>query len=135
MKEYEILEHESDIKIRVFGKNKKELFKNAMLAMQNSLRPEILSYKTETRRIKIKSDNLPLLLVDFLSEVNYLNETKKEVYSDVKFIKFSNSEIDAEISGKKISEFGLQIKGVTYHELDIHRRRDGIWTAVILFDI
>jgi len=37
MKKYEILEHRADLKIRVFGKTKKELFKNALLGMTNSL--------------------------------------------------------------------------------------------------
>jgi len=30
---------------------------------------------------------------------------------------------------------GVQIKGVTYHELDIHQEEDGTWEATVLFDI
>jgi SHS2 domain-containing protein len=33
MKKFEILEHKADLKIRVFGKTKEELFENAMLGM------------------------------------------------------------------------------------------------------
>jgi SHS2 domain-containing protein len=30
---------------------------------------------------------------------------------------------------------GVHIKGVTYHDLDIHQEKDGTWQATILFDI
>jgi len=33
MKKFEILEHKADLKIRVFGENKEELFLNAVVAM------------------------------------------------------------------------------------------------------
>ncbi|MDI6591628.1 MAG: archease [Patescibacteria group bacterium] len=135
MQKYEILEHISDLKIRAFGKDKRELFKNAMIGMQNALRAEVKSQKSKVKSIKIKSLNLNSLLVDFLSEINYLNEVNKEVYQDVKFTKFSDNELEGEIFGKRVKRFGLLIKGVTYHDLDIHQKKDKTWEATILFDI
>lgn len=134
MKRFEILEHISDIKIKALGKNKKELFLNALLGMQEVLRPKTKKEKVK-RKIKIKSLDLNSLLVDFLAEINYLNEINKEVYQDIKFIKFSNTQLEGEISGQKVERFGLVIKGVTYHGLNIHQRKDQIWEATILFDI
>jgi len=151
MKKFEILEHKADLKIRVFGKDKKELFGNAMIGMQQALGPEIKNRKSKIKKkIKIKSNDLTSLLVDFLSEINYLNEVNKEVYSDIKFTKFSSTELEGEISGNKVESFGLIIKGVTYHDLDIHQKperseggrrknilrpKDKTWEATVLFDI
>jgi SHS2 domain-containing protein len=133
---YEILEHKADLKIRVFGKTREELFENAMVGMfesakyQKNLKPQISKTK-----VKLKSIDFPSLLVDFLSEVLYLVETKKLIFEKVEFQKLSDSEIEATLIGKPLKRMGVHIKGVTYHDLDIHQEKDGSWQATILFDI
>ena len=135
MLKFEILEHLSDLKIKIFGKNKKELFENAVFAMKECLRPEIEIPEKNTKiKIKIKSADLFSLLVDFLSEVLYQAQVNKEVYHKVKFDKFSDTELEAELLGEKVKRFGLEVKGVTYHNLNIEKK-DSYWQAVVLFDI
>jgi len=134
MKKYEILEHRADLKIRAFGKNKEELFLNMLLGMCESQRTKVLPEKVK-REIKISSPELSSLLVDFLSEVLYLTQVNKEVYSEVNFKKFIDTEIEAELLGQKVESFGEDIKAVTYHSLDIHQKKDGIWEATVLFDV
>jgi SHS2 domain-containing protein len=135
MKEFEILEHTADLKIRVFGKTKEELFENAMVGMFEAAKyeKEIKSQKSKVK-IKIKSIDLSSLLVDFLSEVLYLAETKKLVFEKVEFRKFTENEIEANLFGKPLKRMGVHIKGVTYHDLDIHQEK-GKWQATILFDV
>ena len=135
MKKFEILEHKADLKIRAFGKDKKELFLNSMIGMFEGARyeEEVKSQKSKVK-IRITSLDLPSLLVDFLSEILYLCETKKEVYQKVDFKKFTNNGIEATLIGKKLERMGVHIKGVTYHDLDV-RQEKGTWQAVILFDI
>ncbi len=135
MKQYEILEHKADLKIRVFGKSKKDLFLNALLGMTSGLRPKLKTQNSKLKTIKIKSVDLNALLVDFLSEALYLSQTNKEVYFDVKFKKFSDNELRGELIGQKVERFGEDVKAVTYHDLDIKQKEDGIWEATILFDI
>jgi SHS2 domain-containing protein len=136
MKKFEILEHKADLKIRVFGKTKEELFKNAMVGMQKAAKYQ-KKLKTQNSKVKmkIKSIDLPSLLVDFLSEILYLIETKKLVFEKVDFKKFTENEIEATLIGKQLKRMGVHIKGATYHDLDIHQEKDGIWQATILFDI
>jgi len=50
-KKFEILEHTADFKIRGFGRDKKDLFQNALLGMIKALKPEALSEKAEKRVI------------------------------------------------------------------------------------
>ncbi|MDP2967051.1 MAG: archease [bacterium] len=136
MKRYEILEHKADLKIKVKGSSKEELFLNALLGMEEGLRPETKETKEEIKReIKIKSIDLPALLVDFLNEALYLIQVHKEIYRQVKFIKFSDKELEAELFSQKVERFGEDIKAVTYHDLDIYQKEDGTWEAVVLFDI
>ena len=132
---YKILDHISDLKIKVLGKNLPELFENAVLAIRECLRPEIeIPEKNTKSKIKIKSADLSSLLVDFLSEVLYQAQVNKEIYYKVKFDKFSGTELEAELFGKKVKRFGLEIKGVTYHNLEIKKIKNH-WQATIVFDI
>ena len=133
---YKILEHKADLKIKVFGKTKEELFENAMVGMFEAAKYE-MTKRLATKRltIKIKSIDLPSLLVDFLSEILYLAETKKLVFEKVEFKKFTENEIEAKLTGNQLKRMGVHIKGVTYHELDIRQKKDGTWQATILFDI
>ena len=132
---FKILPHTADLKIRAFGQDLKELFENVMVGMQSALRAKVKSQKSKVKNIKIKSSDLSSLLVDFLSKINYLNEVNKEVYNSIRFINFSNHELEGEISGKKVENFELIIKGVTYHDLDIHQRKDKTWEVTVLFDV
>jgi SHS2 domain-containing protein len=136
MKKFEILEHTADLKIKVFGKTKEELFENAMVGMFEAAKyeKEIKSQKSKVK-IKVKSIDLPSLLVDFLSEVLYLVETEKLVFEKVEFKKFTENEIEAILFGKPLKRMGVHIKGVTYHDLKIRLKEDGSWQATILFDI
>lgn len=132
---YEILEHKADLKIRAFGKDKKELFLNMLFGMAESQKSEIKSEEIINREIEVKSPDLETLLVDFLSEVLYLTQVNKEIYKEARFKKFTDAEIEGELIGKKAERFGEDIKAVTHHSLDIHKKEDGTWEASVLFDV
>ncbi len=156
---FEILEHKADLKIRVFGRNKKDLFKNALSAMFKAAKYEgekdkIINPPTFSRDIKpcqkdyilrkggrikrelkIFSFDLPSLLVDFLAEVLYFSEINKEIYDIIKFSVFDEKNIKGTLLGRKLKRMGVQIKGVTYHNLEVRQKKDGRWEATLLFDI
>jgi len=134
MKKYEILDHKADLKIKGFGKTKKELLENILFGMNEWLKPE--TTKTQTKRkIEISSPDFSFLLVDFLNELLYLSQTKKEVYFKVNFQTLTNTSIKGEVLGKKVKRFGEEIKAATYHDLKVFKNKKGMWEAVVLFDI
>lgn len=135
MKKFEVLEHTADLKILAFGKDKKDVFLNMLLGMTEGQRAEIKDKKKIKRKIEIKSLDSKTLLVDFLSEALYLSQVNKEIYSDARFTKFIDTKIEGELLGQKVERFGLDIKAVTYHDLDIRQKKDGTWKATVLFDI
>src|SRR3989344_2432274 len=135
MKKFKILEHKADLRVRVYGKDKEELFLNALLGMTAGLRPEISNQQSVIRKIDIKSPDSEALLVDFLSEALYLIQTSKEIYNSVKFKKLSDANLEAELTGQKAERFGEDIKAVTYHGLEIKERKDGALEATLIFDI
>lgn len=134
-KKYEILEHKADLKIRVFGKTKEELFLNSLRGMEECLKSEGKGELRIKREIKIKSPDTPALLVDFLNECLYQTQVNKEIYSSLKFKKFGSTEIEAELFGQKVEQFGEDIKAATYHGLELKQMAADNWEALILFDI
>ncbi len=134
---FEILEHTADVKIRVWGKTKEALFQEAVLAMMSILAScsALADQPKLNRTVKVKASDSETLLVDFLNEVLYLTQTEKAVFDKIKISKLTDTEIIGELSGKKVERFGEDIKAATYHNLDVHQNRDGVWEAIILFDV
>lgn len=134
MKDYKILEHPSDLKIRAFGKTKEALFSNLLKGMFLGAGAKTEDQKPVPRKIKIKSSDEPSLLVDFLSEALAQSDINNEVYFEVEFKNLTETELKAEIFGQPIKKLGLEIKAVTYHGLEI-KEKSGGWEATVLFDI
>jgi len=133
---YEILEHRADLKIRAFGENKKELFLNMLLAMEDNMRPEVKRPEERIKRkVAINSLDFPALLVDFLSEVLYLCQVNKETYHVARVKQLADTQLEAELEGQKVERFGEDIKAVTFHGLEIKQKENGIWEAIVLFDV
>jgi len=136
VKFYKILNHRADLKIKVCGKTKEKLFENSMIAMLKiaKYQPETKAQKVKTK-IKIKSFDSNSLLIDFLNETLYLIETKKLTFQKVEFKKLAENAIEAYLIGKPLKKIGTQIKGVSYHDLNLQKEKNRTWTATILFDI
>ena len=146
MKDFEELPHTADLKIRVFGKTKKELFRNALIGMFQVIRPRVPGCRIlnervvcdelpERHEIAVESPDEFALMVDFLSDAVYLSDVHDEAYLDVEIHELSKKNIRAIVHGVKITGFEVvEIKAVTYHELEIKKVNDW-WQADIVFDI
>lgn len=136
MKKFEILPHTADLRIKAFGATKEELFKNSLIGMSSFIKKSIINRNPEIEKeIKIQSTDINNLLIDFLSEVLTLSDINQEVYFDVKFNKFSDTELEAKIFGVRVDEFDEDIKAVTYHEINIKKNKDGLLEATVVYDI
>lgn len=145
-KDFEIIPHTADLKIRVYGNSLQELFEHALIGMFQAMKPIAPGCSYENDRLKcpalpiirdigVNSPDISALLVDFLSNALYLCDVHKEVYLDITITTFEQTRIIAQVHGVHIT--GLQeseIKAVTYHDLDIIQQ-DGVWQTDIVFDI
>ncbi len=138
-KNFEILPHTADVKLKALGKTKQELFNNALKGMAYILKPTFFEKKNLKynikKDIKVESADINSLLVDFLSEVLALSDIFQAIFLEAKFTQFSDIALKGKISGIKVGEFDEDIKAVTYHDLNIQLTKDNIWEAIVLFDI
>ena len=131
-----ILEHPADIKLKIIASSKKELFKGALKGMASIINgQECLKEEVIEKKIEILSLDEETLLVDFLNEVLAQTDIYNSVFSGIEIEEFTNQKIKGKIKGHKIERFKEEIKGVTYHGLDIIKNKKGLWEVTILFDI
>ncbi len=147
MRDFEQLPHTADIKIRVYGTTKKDLFRNALIGMFQSIHPIIPGATYQNGRVVCKelpsehvvevlSPDQEALLVDFLSEALYLSDVNNEAYLDVTIDNLDEKNIKAVLHGVPVERFDVvEIKAVTYHDLHMKQLDDGTWSVDIVFDI
>jgi len=144
-KDFQIIPHTADLQLHVEGRTLQDLFRNALVGMFRSIKPEApeCEYKNNVlvcsvlsckRSVDVKSYDKESLLVDFLSEALYFSDLLDEAYLDVKISKFDDYQIVAELYGVKVKGFENEIKAVTYHDLHIEQKDDK-WQVDIVFDI
>lgn len=134
MKNYEILEHPADLKVQARAKTLPDLFSNFLKAIIEICQPEIdQASPLISHQIQIKADNIESLLIDFLSEVIYLMDVNKEIYTQADLI-IKNNELKGKIKGQKVKRFQTEIKAATWHDLEI-KKINNQWQAIVLFDV
>lgn len=145
-KDFEIVSHTADIKIRVYGTSLNELFRHALIGMFQVIHPKIPGSEVRNERVICK--NLPVrreveiratdreaLLVDFLSEALCFSDMYNEAYLDAYIQELTDTHIKATLYGTEIIGFEVvEIKAVTYHELTI-KEINNQWQVDIVFDI
>jgi len=137
-KKYVQLDHTGDIQIKVFGSSITELFNNAAYALFDVITDtsKIDSHLAET--IEVTGTDKEELLVNWLSELNYLFLTESKVFYKFEIEYFKENELTATAIGEKYNshEHPLQteIKAVTFHDLRIEKIGKH-WETKIVFDI
>jgi SHS2 domain-containing protein len=145
-KDFELLPHTADLKIRVYGTTLEQLFRHALIGMFQSIGPRSKNCKKKGERlycpqlpqqhdITLQAHDLTSLLVSFLSEALALSDIHNEAYLDVVIHELDQNHIRATLQGVPIEGFEVvEIKAVTYHDLNI-KKVDGAWQTDIVFDI
>ena len=136
MKRYEIFEHTADIGIIAHGLTLEEAFENAAKGMFSLISPKKIE-KKEKKLIEVhREGDDEQLVVDFLSELLYIHDVENYVFGE--FNVKINDVLTAEAWGEKYNRekhgYGIEIKAVTYHLLDIKKDEKGFHITV-LFDI
>lgn len=138
MKTYELINHTADVAIKAYGKTLSEAFENAAKGMF-----DIITNNSEIENIgqydiELQADSLEQLLVDWLSELLFLNSAHNIVFGFFKVeLDEKKSKLSAKVFGEKFDlsrhKIGTEIKAVTYHMLEVNNKKP-IFVQV-LFDI
>ena len=138
MKKYELIEHTADVGIKAYGKNISEAFENAAKGMFDIITNCSKIDNVGQYNIQLKAPDFEQLLVDWLSELLFLNSAKNLVFGFFKVgIDKKYPYLSASVFGENYNiskhKIGTEIKAVTYHMLEIRKKR--LYHVQVLFDI
>jgi SHS2 domain-containing protein len=135
---YEVFEHTADIGLRIRGKDLKELFENAGLAVfQVSSRRQYVKDKTHTDIIiRQKADSLDELFINWLNELISVSAAKGLIFHNIKVKNLQDNALEALITGSSVENYRVntEIKAATYHQLKLEEKNGG-WVAEVIIDV
>ena len=138
MKRFEEIPHTADLAAKIYGKDMKELFRNAAFAMFSMMSDMggAASGKTVEVGVSAKTPDREALLVAWLNELLYLSFRNKLVFSDFEIDELKPGMLNGRAHGVPIEKEKLhfEIKAATYHDVHIIER-DGTYEVTIVFDV
>lgn len=119
---YEEIEHTADVGIRAYGRTLDELFANAAEGMF-SLIADLANVKPIGEvEIRVSADDVPTLLLRWLTDLLYVHETERLLFSSFD-AKVGGTSLVGHARGERIDkgrhELKLAIKAVTRHRLTV----------------
>jgi SHS2 domain-containing protein len=133
---YEIFDHTADLGIRVFGKNKRDLFENAGFAIFDLLTDLKKVKESDVLEVRVKGEGMVDLVINWIRELLYLWNGKEFLIKGFEIEELENDEIRALLKGEKFDPhrhvINMEIKAVTYHKARVGKSKRGWWARVIL---
>ena len=87
------------------------------------------------RRLHIEAENPTELLHDWLENLNALHQVHGELYTSFE-VKIEANRLQATVHGGPLDaaqgELGIEVKAITWHDLDIRRTQNGLESYVLL---
>ncbi|NLD39275.1 MAG: archease [Desulfatiglans sp.] len=135
---YTLLSHTADLGMRVKGDSCEGLFRNAGMALTDIMILNKAPEPGEKKDISIKGNDLPDLMVKWLSEILYLFEGEDLITTEIAVNQMSESSINSTLItvgfDARYHEVLREIKAITYHQVEV-REDEGLWTARVIFDL
>ena len=125
--------------MKAYGKNLGECFENAAKGMFDIITDNSEIESTGQYDIFLKAPDLEQLLVDWLSELLFLNTSQNLVFGFFKILELDekNGKLKGRVFGEKYTtskhKIGAEIKAVTYHMLEVKKKRP--FHVQVIFDI
>lgn len=133
MNRYEEIDHTADWAFRAYGSTLPQLFENAAYAIF-ALEGALDVQPTLTRDLHVAGIDREALLVNWLNELLFLQETKRETFQKFHVTEYADTELKATVHGAPAGAVTKFIKAVTFHDLKIEQTGKG-WQATIVVDV
>jgi len=137
-KPYTLLDHTSDLRIRITGESQADLFQKAGLALADLICDPNTLTPAEALTIEIEGDDPADLMVNYLRELLYQWTGNEKLIKMVYILDLSDTALSARIVTTRYAPrhhtILNEIKAVTYHQIEVIPTDSG-WRATVVFDI
>ncbi len=137
MQSFEEIPHTADWSFRAFGRDLRALFENAAIAlftMEGAIPPKDPTAEATIRQVHASGIDRESLLVDWLSELVYLQDLEHETYYRFQVLAQTPTTLDARVWGTPFTGVDKLVKAVTFHNLSIRQTSEG-WEATVVLDV
>lgn len=141
---YEFLNHTADVAVELSAPTREGLFAEALRAFTDTLTDPKKVDGDETHRLEVSAEDLPGLMVEWLGELVYRFEVDGLLFARAKVAIEEGADggwrLVAEAAGESYDEevhpLEVQVKGVTYHGLEVREEPGGDgWYGRVIFDV
>ena len=124
----------SDVLFEAYGKELKELFTNAALALFSVICQIDKIGDKEEKGIEVSADNLEDLLFNWLQELIAIVDTENLFFSRFEILELNDKHLKAKCYGEpaKPEKGGTVVKGVTYYKYKFEKVKEGYKVRVSL---
>jgi SHS2 domain-containing protein len=85
--------------------------------------------------VSLRAEDLPGLAAAWLREILFLHEVRDLDYVALEAGRLDETVLEGWVTLHPGGHAAREIKGVTYHELEVGRDGDGVWRARVIFDV
>ena len=136
-KDFEFIDHTSDIGLKAFGTDLPEAFSNAARGMVSLVTDLSSIHEILFRDFNLKALDKETLLVQWLNELLYYFYTENILFKRFVITSLTDTEIQSRCYGEKVDKsrhkLKREIKSTTYHMLNIEKKDN--YQVQVLFDI
>ena len=128
----EEVEHMADRAFRVRGRDLAELLEKAASAMVALDGQPPDSERFIRRAIEVQGSDREALLVNWLNEILYLEQTHHEVYDHFLLSNVTDNHLCAQLYGRQLDRSITSVKAVTFHNLEVSGTSEGFEATVVV---
>ena len=135
-KGFKILDHPADLGIEATGKDLKEAFEQAAVALMSIILDLSTIEDRESRIVDLSATDHEHLLVKWLAELLYLYDGQHFVAKGFRIEDLTPTRLTAAVSGEILDlarhATKLDVKAITYHQLSVLQTDEGARIRVFL---
>jgi protein archease len=126
------VEHTADRAFRVRGRNLAELLEHAAQAMVALDGEPPCCVHFIRRVIEVEGRDRETLLVNWLNEVLFLEQTRHEYYDHFLLSDVTENHLRAQLYGRQLDRSVTSLKAVTFHNLEVKQVSGGLEATVVV---
>ncbi|HEV3277883.1 MAG TPA: archease [Terriglobia bacterium] len=139
MDDFRVLEHTADVGFEALGVTREDVFRNAGRALMNVIVDLDSVAPRQAVPVAAEGHEPGALLVDWLSEILYLQDTEGWLFRDFEVTGLTDRTVTASGFGERFDpgrhRIKLLVKAITYHQLALEKTGEGHWRAQVYVDI
>jgi SHS2 domain-containing protein len=129
------IEHTAELQLELHARSEAAIFGQAVHALRELLEDGegTAGGARAERPVEVEATDRGALLAEWLAELVFLAETEGLVPDEARDLVVGEDSVTAVVVGRR-SEPRHLVKAVTYHNLELHRDRDG-WRGNVVLDV